>query len=154
MLKSFCGVLNPKKVEKSLMKFRKIPIKKVSEIILRECHKGMLEYEIIKNNNHEFLIEINIGKKTTLIMFHKILAVTLYDYEKFSHIVDERSANKGVYITTGVFQEDVYHKTYIDNFTKHIKIFDGKKFIIKQRWIKSRRHEHISYDRLSFKSFY
>ncbi|MGG5462938.1 hypothetical protein [Clostridium sp. B9] len=154
MLKSFYGLLNSKKIEKSLMKFRKIPIKKVSEIILRECHKENLEYEIIKNNNHEFLIEINKGKKKTLIMFHKILAVTLYDYEKFSHMVAHREANKGFYITTGVFQEDVYHKTYIDNFANHIKIFDGKKFIASQRWIKNKRHEHISYDRLSFKSFY
>lgn len=154
MIKSFYGLLNSKNIEKSLIKFRKISVKKISEIILRECHRENLNYEVIRNDNHEFLIEIRKRKRKTLILFHKTLAVTLYDYEKFSHMVANREVNKGVYITTGVFQEDVYHKTYIDSFTKHIKIFDGKKFIINQKWIKKKRHEHIAYDRLSFKSFY
>lgn len=153
MIKSIYSFMNSKNIEKSLMKFKKISIKKVTEIMIRDCIKNNTEYEIIKNSNRELLIEVINGRRKTLIIFHKILAVTLCDYERFSHIAELRGCNRGFYITTGVFQEDVYHKTYIDNFKKHIKIIDGKKFILKQRWIKNKQHNNIAYDRISFKRF-
>ena len=42
MLKSFYVLMNSKNIEKSLMKFRKISIKKVSQIIIKECIKEKL----------------------------------------------------------------------------------------------------------------
>ncbi|WP_300346901.1 hypothetical protein [Clostridium sp.] len=154
MIKSFYGFLNSKKIEKSLIKFKKISIKKVTEIMIRDFTKSNAQYEVLKINNHELLVEVINGKKKTLIIFHKVLAVTLCDYERFSHLVEERACNKGVYITTGVFQEDVYHKTYMDNFNRHIKVLDGKQFIIKQKWIRKKNNNHITYDRISFKDFF
>lgn len=153
MFKSFYILLNSKKIEKALMKLRKISIKKVSEIIITECIRENLEYEVIKKNNNEFLIAVGSNRKKSLLMFHKVLAVTIYDYDRFSHLMQDKGINKGIYITTGVFQQDVYNRTYTDKFINHIKLLDGKEFVVKQRWIK-RKHEHISYNKLSFKSFF
>ncbi|EPB8187353.1 hypothetical protein ACRTAR_002270 [Clostridium perfringens] len=154
MLKSFYVLMNSKNIEKSLMKFRKISIKKVSQIIIKECIKEKLNYEIIEKNNSEFIVEISSSRKKTLIVFHKALAVTIYDYYKFIRLIQDREIDKGVYITTGVFQQDVYNMAETDRFINRIKILNGKDFVVKQRWIKRKKHHHISYDKLSFKSLF
>ena len=146
--------MNSKNIEKSLMKFRKISIKKVSQIIIKECIKEKLNYEIIEKNNSEFIVEISSSRKKTLIVFHKALAVTIYDYYKFIRLIQDREIDKGVYITTGVFQQDVYNMAETDRFINRIKLLNGKDFIVKQRWIKRKKHHHISYDKLSFKSLF
>ncbi|MDM0464404.1 hypothetical protein QTG96_13655 [Clostridium perfringens] len=154
MLKSFYVLMNSKNIEKSLMKFRKISIKKVSQIIIKECIKEKLNYEIIEKNNNEFIVEISSSRKKTLIVFHKALAVTMYDYYKFIRLIQDREIDKGVYITTGVFQQDVYNMAETDRFINRIKLLNGKDFVVKQRWIKRKKHHHISYDKLSFKSLF
>lgn len=154
MLKSFYVLMNSKNIEKSLMKFRKISIKKVSQIIIKECIKEKLNYEIIEKNNSEFIVEISSSRKETLIVFHKALAVTIYDYYKFIRLIQDREIDKGVYITTGVFQQDVYNMAETDRFINRIKLLNGKDFVVKQRWIKRKKHHHISYDKLSFKSLF
>ena len=154
MLKSFYVLMNSKNIEKSLMKFRKISIKKVSQIIIKECIKEKLNYEIIEKNNNEFIVEISSSTKKTLIVFHKALAVTIYDYYKFIRLIQDREIDKGVYITTGVFQQDVYNMAETDRFINRIKLLNGKDFVVKQRWIKRKKHHHISYDKLSFKSLF
>ncbi|TBX15563.1 hypothetical protein BFS06_09165 [Clostridium perfringens] len=154
MLKSFYVLMNSKNIEKSLMKFRKISIKKVSQIIIKECIKEKLNYEIIEKNNSEFIVEISSSRKNTLIVFHKALAVTIYDYYKFIRLIQDREIDKGVYITTGVFQQDVYNMAETDRFINRIKLLNGKDFVVKQRWIKRKKHHHISYDKLSFKSLF
>ncbi|MDY2582322.1 MAG: restriction endonuclease, partial [Clostridium perfringens] len=146
MLKSFYVLINSKNIEKSLMKFRKISIKKVSQIIIKECIKEKLNYEIIEKNNNEFIVEISSSRKKTLIVFHKALAVTIYDYYKFIRLIQDREIDKGVYITTGVFQQDVYNMAETDRFINRIKLLNGKDFVVKQRWIKRKKHHHISYD--------
>lgn len=154
MLKSFYVLMNSKNIEKSLMKFRKISIKKVSQIIIKECIKEKLNYEIIEKNNNEFIVEISSSRKKTLIVFHKALAVTIYDYYKFIRLIQDREIDKGVYITTGVFQQDVYNMAETDRFIKRIKLLNGKDFVVKQRWIKRKKHHHISYEKLSFKCLF
>ena len=154
MLKSFYVLMNSKNIEKSLMKFRKISIKKVSQIIIKECIKEKLNYEIIEKNNNEFIVEISSSRKKTLIVFHKALAVTIYDYYKFIRLIQDRKIDKGVYITTGVFQQDVYNMAETDRFINRIKLLNGKDFVVKQRWIKRKKHHHISYYKLSFKSLF
>ncbi|HAT4113622.1 TPA: hypothetical protein ACY4SV_002108 [Clostridium perfringens] len=154
MLKYFYVLMNSKNIEKSLMKFRKISIKKVSQIIIKECIKEKLNYEIIEKNNNEFIVEISSSRKKTLIVFHKALAVTIYDYYKFILLIQDREIDKGVYITTGVFQQDVYNMAETDRFINRIKLLNGKDFVLKQRWIKRKKHHHISYDKLSFKSLF
>ncbi|EHP46952.1 MAG: restriction endonuclease [Clostridium perfringens] len=154
MLKSFYVLMNSKNIEKSLMKFRKISIKKVSQIIIKECIKEKLNYEIIEKNNSEFIVEISSSRKKTLIVFHKALAVTIYDYYKFIRLIQDREIDKGVYITTGVFQQDVYNMAETDRFINRIKLLNGKDFVLKQRWIKRKKHHHISYEKLSFKSLF
>ncbi|EOU1904213.1 restriction endonuclease [Clostridium perfringens] len=154
MLKSFYVLMNSKNIEKSLMKFRKISIKKVSQIIIKECIKEKLNYEIIEKNNNEFIVEISSSRKKILIVFHKALAVTIYDYYKFIRLIQDREIDKGVYITTGVFQQDVYNMAETDRFINRIKLLNGKDFVVKQRWIKRKKHHHISYDKLSFKSLF
>ena len=154
MLKSFYVLMNSKNIEKSLMKFRKISIKKVSQIIIKECIKEKLNYEIIEKNNNEFIVEISSSRKKTLIVFHKALAVTIYDYYKFIRLIQDREIDKGVYITTGVFQQDVYNMAETDRFINRIKLLNGKDFVVKQRWIKRKKHHHTSYDKLSFKSLF
>ena len=154
MLKSFYVLMNSKNIEKSLMKFRKISIKKVSQIIIKECIKEKLNYEIIEKNNNEFIVEISSSRKKTLIVFHKALAVTIYDYYKFIRLIQDRKIDKGVYITTGDFQQDVYNMAETDRFINRIKLLNGKDFVVKQRWIKRKKHHHISYDKLSFKSLF
>ena len=136
------------------MKFRKISIKKVSQIIIKECIKEKLNYEIIEKNNSEFIVEISSSRKKTLIVFHKALAVTIYDYYKFIRLIQDREIDKGVYITTGVFQQDVYNMAETDRFINRIKLLNGKDFVVKQRWIKRKKHHHISYDKLSFKCLF
>ncbi|WP_415330214.1 hypothetical protein [Clostridium perfringens] len=154
MLKSFYVLMNSKNIEKSLMKFRKISIKKVSQIIIKECIKEKLNYEIIEKNNNEFIVEISSSRKKTLIVFHKALAVTIYDYYKFIRLIQDREIDKGVYITTGVFQQDVYNMAETDRFINRIKLLNGKDFVVKQRWIKRKKHHHISYEKLSFKCLF
>ena len=154
MLKSFYVLMNSKNIEKSLMKFRKISMKKVSQIIIKECIKEKLNYEIIEKNNSEFIVEISSSRKKTLIVFHKALAVTIYDYYKFIRLIQDREIDKGVYITTGVFQQDVYNMAETDRFINRIKLLNGKDFVVKQRWIKRKKHHHISYDKLSFKCLF
>lgn len=154
MLRGFYILINSRNIERSLMKLRKISIKKVSQIIIKECVKENVKYEIIQKDTKELIIKIISERKSTLIIFHKALAVTIFDYYKFIRLIQEKEVDRGFYITTGVFQQDVYNMAEADRFINKIKLLNGKDFIVKTRWIKRKKHHHISYDKLSFKSMF
>ena len=149
LIDMICYKLNRKKLEKAMIKFKKIPIDKVYEILTKNCWKYNIQYEVIFKNKSQLEIKL-IGKKEVyLIKFQKSLVVDIIDYDKFANLVNIIEAGKGYYITTGVFKREVEISNNRILF-RSIKLINGYNFIKKQIWLKNKDINHISYSKLHF----
>lgn len=110
---------------------------------------GVQDEVIIKDR---FTLEIKLvgSREKVFLKFDKSLVVVKEDYEKFLNLVDMLEVDRAFFITTGVFQADVY-RLYGHKLTfPKIVLEDNKKFIKKQIWRKSKYNEHLKYDKLDF----
>lgn len=142
--------LNKNKVEKAILKFKKISIDKVYEIVTRNCWEYGIQYEVIFKDKNQLEIKLIGRKEIYLIKFEKALAVDIIDYDKFINLVNIVEASKGYYITTGVFQQDVENKNNRLLLLKKIKLINGYNFIKRQIWLNDKSLNHISYNKLHF----
>jgi hypothetical protein len=79
----------------------------VCETLTKACWQFGTQYSIIVKNNDTLEIKLSRGKKEVIIKFHKTLMVFIDDYERFLATLSREKVNKGVYITTGVFEHKV-----------------------------------------------
>lgn len=139
-----------KEFNKCLGIFKKIQVDRVYKILLRESKERNLDVEEIVNKRNKFILKIKVDNKVILINFHKTLAVTLNDYDMFVSLYNKLEAKKCYYITTGVFQQDIYNKNYGFLLQKQIVLVDGVEFVIGQDLFKLNKNQN---NNISFKKY-
>ncbi|GIM30523.1 hypothetical protein CPJCM30710_31890 [Clostridium polyendosporum] len=137
-------------IDKAILKLKKIQIDMVFEILTKQCWKYGIQYEIIIKDKLELEIKL-IGKREVVFLkFHKTLVVFKEDYNKFSNLAETLGADKAFYITTGVFQAEVYKLNQWKLFEPRVVLEDNFHFIKKQLWMKRMYNENLKYKKLQF----
>ncbi len=125
--------LNCKKSEiyKAKVKLKKISIDEVLDNITKSCWNYNIQYKIILKNPHMLLMELTGERKKFLFKYHKKDKVLLKDYEEFLNCLEGCNVHRGIYITTGFFEEQI-NKYEANILFKKVQKIDVIKFIKKQ----------------------
>lgn len=116
---------------KGKVELKKINIEVVKENITKNCWNYNIQYEIFLKTSNLLIIKLIGREKTILFKYHKKDRVALRDYQDFLNYLEIYSIEKGVYVTTGVFENNISKN--IDNIlNRRVKKVDGIKLIKRQ----------------------
>lgn len=127
------------KVNKLKLKLNRIKIDAITRNITQSCWNYNIQYKILLKTSDLLLIKLIGDNKRVLLKYHKKNKVELREYEKFLYDLDQFNVEKGVYITTGIFdcKIDEYDSGI---FNRKVQRINNTKFIRRQ----------ASLDKLSF----
>lgn len=138
-------------IEISKLKFKNITIEEVYQILSKNCWKYGIQHEIIMKNRDILEIRLEGRKNVTLFKFHKSPMIFYDNYHRFLNLKELVEADKGIYITTGVFENSIYRNNSHYFWRNNTKIYDNYSFIKKQIRLnpKHKKGLNISYIDLS-----
>ena len=90
-------------VEKSKAKLKKMNIDIIFQCLTKDCWRYGIQYDVVIKTEDYFIIKIFGRKKDVLIKYHRTDIVFLEDYNRFLYEVNLNDSQKGIYITTGIF---------------------------------------------------
>lgn len=129
-------MLKKEQIDKAVLKFKKIDINIVYELLTKNCWKYGIQYEVIIKTKDLIEVRLYSEREEILFKFHKTPIVFIGEYNNFIDRLRACKVRKGIYITTGVFEEII--------LKSHSKRFEGRKVILednfhflkKQIWLK------------------
>lgn len=141
-----------KHMEKAIMKFNKINIDTVFNIIEKNCWEYGIQYQLMIKT--PFVLEIIlIGRKQTkYLRFHKTYMVFKEDYIRFESVVKDADYSKAYYITNGVFEgniEKLNHQSLLWSATR-VKLISNVDFLIHQQWLSEPYNSVFKFKKLDF----
>lgn len=112
-------------VEKSKAKLKKMNIDIIFQCLTKDCWIYGIQYDVVIKTEDYFIIKVFGRKKDVLIKYHRTDIVFVEDYNRFLYEVNLNDSQKGIYITTGVFDFKMsrffYHKIIIEDNIHFIK---------------------------------
>ena len=102
---------------KGKAKLEKLNIDVVTENITKNCWNYNIQYKIFLKTSNLLIIKLTGKEKTILFKYDIKERVLLKDYEEFLKYLDIYNIEKGVYITTGIF-EDTINKSAKNIFSR------------------------------------
>ncbi|WP_183278897.1 hypothetical protein [Clostridium fungisolvens] len=119
----------------------------------KNCWIYGIQYEVIIKDRLTLEIKLIGKREKVLLKFNKTLVVFKEDYNSFIDLVELMEVDKAYFITTGVFQAEIYK---LNNWKlSYPKVFleDSKAFLKRQIWSKKKYNEHLKYDKLDFNRY-
>lgn len=113
------------------LKLKKIGMDYIVKNITKSCWSYNIQYEVFLKTSNMLVIKLAGREETVLFKYHKKDKVLLSDYNNFLYYLDNCNIKRGVYITTGVFEENI-NKDLRSILNKRVKRIDGIKLIKKQ----------------------
>lgn len=143
--------LHFKDIKISKLILRKVSIEDIYLNINKSCWLYGIQQQIILKNSDRLIIElISASKKHKILLtYHRCEMVFEDDYDMFENYLYKYDIKKGIYITTGIFEESLFKKSK-HNFEKNIKLLDGTDFVIKQLCTIKNPNGRISKKTLNF----
>lgn len=145
--------LRKEEIEKANIIFKKIKIDTILKNLTKNCWEYNIQYETIIKTSSVLIIKLVGMKETVVFKYRKTDMVTKTDMELFMSELDENRAKKGVYITTGRFEErkNMSIKDWI--LKKDIIFQDNFTFIKKQLGLKGKAIKNFNEENLKFFKF-
>jgi len=99
-------------VEKAKARLNKMNIDIIFQCLTKDCWGYGIQYDIVIKTEDYFILKLFERRKDVLIKYHKTDLVFLEDYNRFLYELNLNKAQKGIYITTGVFDFRKYNFFY------------------------------------------
>ncbi|QAA31205.1 hypothetical protein [Clostridium manihotivorum] len=116
----------------------------------KNCWIYGIQYEVIIKSKLTLQIKLIGKREKVFLMFDKTLVVFKEDYYRFLNLAESIEADKAYFITTGVFESEIYKMNSWKLSAPKIILEDSKKFLKRQVWFKRKYNEHLKYDKLDF----
>ncbi|GFZ32478.1 hypothetical protein CSC2_30040 [Clostridium zeae] len=121
--------------------------------LTKNCWIYGIQYEIIIKDRLTLEIKLIGKREKVLLKFNKTLVVFKEDYNRFIDLVDLMEVDKAYFITTGVFQAEIYKLNSWKLSYPKVFLEDSKAFLKRQIWSKKKYNEHLKYDKLDFNRY-
>jgi hypothetical protein len=121
--------------------------------LTKNCWIYGIQYEVIIKDRLTLEIKLIGKREKVLLKFNKNLVVFKEDYNNFVDLVELMEVDKAYYITTGVFQAEIYKLNSWKLSYPKIILEDSKAFLKRQLWSKKKYNEHLKYDKLDFNRY-
>lgn len=90
-------------VEKAKAKLKIMNVDIILQCLTKNCWRYGVQYDVIIKTQDYFIIKLFGTRKNVLIKYHKTDIVFLEDYNRFLYEINLNESQKGIYITTGIF---------------------------------------------------
>lgn len=142
--------LRKEEIEKARTKFKMIKIDTILQSLTRLCWKYNIQYEVIIKTSDMLIIKMIGMQETVVFKYHKTDMVLKEDIDLFMNEIDENSACKGIYITTGKFQKIEGIQSKDITAARDCILEDGTAFIRRHIGIKGEARRSFKIDMLNF----
>jgi hypothetical protein len=99
----YCSVRR-KELEKAIAQVKKINVDTILQRLTKLCWKNNIQYKVLIKTREVLIMELIGSHQLVLFKYHKSELVSREEVDFFMGSIDENKAEKGVYITTGVFE--------------------------------------------------
>lgn len=123
--------LRKEELYKGKVQLKKLNTDMVKENITKNCWNYNIQYEVFLKTTNLLIIKLIGKEKTILFKYHRKEKISLRDYEEFLQCLDIYNIGKGIYVTTGIFEDNI-NKNIKSIFDRRIQKVDGIKLIKKQ----------------------
>ncbi|MBU5592068.1 hypothetical protein KQI89_09825 [Clostridium sp. MSJ-4] len=141
---------NKEKVETSKKYLKLIKIDKVYDLIIKNCWKYSVQYEIVFKNQEVLEIMLYGRKKSTFLKFHITPIVFYEDYTHFLWKAHNMNCNKAYYINTGIFEKNILTNYNKDYWSRYVSLEDANKFIEKQIMMHPKHKPYLNIKYIDF----
>ncbi|GKU26458.1 hypothetical protein [Clostridium folliculivorans] len=121
--------------------------------LTKNCWIYGIQYEVIIKDRLTLEIKLIGKREKVLLKFNKTLVVFKEDYNSFIDLVELMEVDKAYFITTGVFQAEIYKLNSWKLSYPKVFLEDSKAFLKRQIWSKKKYNEHLKYDKLDFNRY-
>lgn len=118
-----------KEVCKAKIIMKKLDLDNIDKGISKICWNSGIEYEAIVKKPETLLLLLRGKKDILLLKFVKKDMIFLEEFESYLDDLYKYDVTKGVYITTGVFEQRIRDKCSFIPMYKKIKLVDKYNFI-------------------------
>lgn len=137
-------------IQTAKIRLKKISIETVLQCISKNCWRFGIQYEVLIKTSDTLVIKIRGKKQCILLRYHKADMVFYDDFCRFLNFLVAENIPKGVYITTGVFEERILKVKSNPLFRKQIMLEDYRQFIIGQLLFTGQNSDRFKQKKLKF----
>lgn len=137
-------------IEKGKYRMKKIKLDNILQCINKECWKINIQCSVILRTNDAIILKLEGVRETILLKYHRTDMIFVEDFDRFINILKSYKVNKGVYITTGVFEAKIAKITNHFLFGNRVKLEDNFRFLKRQLGWKGKTEDTIKNNKLKF----
>ncbi|MCY6369717.1 hypothetical protein [Clostridium ganghwense] len=139
-----------KEIKKAKYRLRRLKINTVLELMIKNCKEKNVNYNILEHTKSEILIEL-IGKKYNILLkYDRRDMVFNEEFDSFVDKMKKTKINKGIYITTGLFEGGIHKRGNRIFFPKNIILEDYSYFMKRQLGLRGKTIDVFKNKKLNF----
>lgn len=142
--------LRKEEIERASTRFKRIKIDTILLILTKICWKYNIQYEIMIKTSDMLTIKLIGNQETVMLKYHKTDMVLKDDVDFFMNELDENKAHKGVYLTTGRFEQPKGFRCRDLVIKKDCMLEDSFVFIKRHIGIRGKAASNFKIDKLNF----
>jgi hypothetical protein len=142
--------LRKEEIEKASTRFKRIKIDTILEMLTKICWKYNIQYKVIIKASDMLTIKLIGNRETVVFKYHKTDMVLKDDVDFFMNELDENKAHKGVYLTTGRFEQLKGLRCRDLVTKKDCMLEDGFVFIKRHIGLRGKAVRKFKIDKLNF----
>lgn len=124
--------IRKEEIKKAKLKLKNINTNTILQCITKECWNNNIQYNVIFKSSPFLIVELTGIREKIFIGYHKTTSVGVNNLKRFIRFMEQQGVSKGVYISTGVFNDKTYKYLEQCHFQKNIQLEDNFSFIKKQ----------------------
>ncbi|EES92283.1 hypothetical protein G8S49_12015 [Clostridium botulinum C] len=137
-------------IRRGRSKLRRMKVDVILRILQKNCNNKQINYNVIEKNWDSILVLLKGKNDKILFKYHRTGMVFHEHYEEFLNQMKIYGGNKGVYITTGVFEVGLHKMENRTWFYKKVLLEDYSYFLKKQLGLKGKISEIFKNKKLNF----
>lgn len=137
-------------IRRGRSKLKRMKIDSIIRILDKNCKMKGVEYVILEKNYNSVSLHLKGKYKENLFRYHRTDMVFKEDYEEFLNAMKNQGINKGIYITTGVFEAGLHKRENRTWFFKKIVLEDYRYFFKRQLGLRGRVSDLFKNKKISF----
>lgn len=141
--------LREKEVRKAKVIIKRLDLEEIDKRISKICWNNGIEYESILKNSEVLLLLLSGNKEKVLFKFEKKDMIFVEQFDSYLDFFYKYSATRGVYITTGVFEQRIKDVCSFIPIYKKIKLVDRYNLIRNQLGVSGKALEEVKGSKLN-----
>ncbi|MCY6355807.1 hypothetical protein [Clostridium sp. ZS2-4] len=135
-------------IKKAKYRLRRLKINTLLDLLIRNCKEKNIIYNVLEQTKSEMLVELTGSKEKILLKYDRADMVFDEEYNNFIDKMKKNQANKGIYITSGLFQGGLHGSRII--FPKEVIMQDYTYFMKSQLGLRGKTIDIFKNKKLNF----